>query len=293
MTKTPAPAEPVDVERSDDAFRGWMRRHLNHAAQRFGLTITGEPVFGWCLRSISAPAVGPDGPCWLRVGTERDRDLGGSTAAAFWTGIPDSAAITGIAKPRVLSSTEWAEPEQRRRVRADAMTLLPGRPCSPTDVLRFVPDLPDAWWTELRRSLEVLRGHPTDRFAERGQSCDRVRDVLGIELHIDQFETVHGDLHWNNVLGPDFGLLDWEMWGRGPAGMDAASLYLNALLVPDVASRVREIFVDVLDSPSGRVAQVRTAAAVLHRAEREPEYADLAEVLREHVRPLIDAVLPD
>jgi hypothetical protein len=269
-----------------------MRSHLDHAATRWGLTITGEPVFGWCLRSISAPAEGADGPCWLRVGTERDRDLNDAKNAAFWTGIPDSAVITGVAKPRVLASTEWAEPEQKRRVRVDVMTLLPGRPCSPADVLRCEPDLPDAWWRDLRRSFDAIRAHPTTRFAERGRASRRVRDLLGVDLSVQEFETVHGDLHWNNVLGPEFGLLDWEMWGRGPAGMDAASLYLHSLLVPGTASLVRDVFADVLDSPAGRAAQIHVAAAVLDRARREPEYADIADVLREHVRPLIDAAVP-
>lgn len=281
----------MDTDQAESDLRRWMLRNLDRAAELFGLIVTGEPQWGWWLRSISAPARGPDGACWLRVGAEHERWVTDARVSDFWIGISDSAAITGVSKPIVLHSTEWAEPDRRRRVRADVMALLPGRPCSPTDVLRSAPDLPDAWWTDLRRSLDALRSHPTTRFAERGQSGDRVRDMLGIELHIDQFETVHGDLHWNNVLGPEFGLLDWEMWGRGPAGMDAASLYLHALLVPDIAGRVHNMFADVLDSPAGRAAQIHVAAAVLDRARREPDYADLANVLREHVRPLMDTAV--
>jgi hypothetical protein len=226
------------------------------------------------------------------VGTERDRDLNDPTVAAFWTGIPDSAVITGVAKPRVLASTEWAEPKQKRRVRADVMTMLPGRPCSPTDVLRCEPDLPDAWWSDLRRSLDAIRKHPTTRFAERGRASRRVRDVFGADLRVQEFETVHGDLHWSNMVGPEFGLLDWEMWGQGPAGMDAASLYLTAVLVPSVARQVHDVFADVLDSPTGRAAQIHVAAAVLDRALRESQYTELADVVRKHIHPLIDTAVP-
>jgi hypothetical protein len=273
--------------------RTWMRGNLDRAAKLFGLVVTGEPRWGWWLRSASAPAKGLDGRCWLRVGAEHERWVTDPKVSAFWTGIPDSVAITGVSKPAVLHSAEWSEPDRQQRVRADVMTLLPGRPCSQTDVLRFAPDLPDIWWTNLRRSLDALRSHPTTRFRDRGGTGDRVRAVLGVDLRIDQFETVHGDLHWSNVLGPQLGLLDWEMWGCGPAGMDAASLYLHALLVPDVARRVHDAFADVLDSAAGRAAQLHVAAAVLDRAKRESEYADLADVLRGHVRPMVLATMPN
>ncbi|MGH3832986.1 MAG: phosphotransferase [Pseudonocardiaceae bacterium] len=44
-------------------------------------------------------------------------------------------------------------------------------------------------------------------------------------LQINHWQTVHGDLHWGNLLQPRLGILDWETWGQGPAGTDIATLY--------------------------------------------------------------------
>ncbi|MFD8512823.1 hypothetical protein ACFV27_17320 [Streptomyces antimycoticus] len=59
MTAVPGPDEVAEADRR---FRLWMRRNREHAAAQFQLRITGEPVFGWRDRSISAPANSLDGP---------------------------------------------------------------------------------------------------------------------------------------------------------------------------------------------------------------------------------------
>lgn len=35
---------------------------------------------------------------------------------------------------------------------------------------------------------------------------------LGLAIEVQAWETVHGDLHWANLLQPDFGRLDWKLW---------------------------------------------------------------------------------
>jgi hypothetical protein len=53
-----------------------MRENLARAVDQFGLTTFGEPVVGWCQRSISTAAHGAQfGGCWLRVGSERSCDI--------------------------------------------------------------------------------------------------------------------------------------------------------------------------------------------------------------------------
>jgi hypothetical protein len=260
----------MSVERSDDSFREWMRGNLDSAAIHFGLTATSMPVYGWNLRSISTRALGPEGPCWLRVLSEKTSVADGD----YWTGNADANAISDVPKPTVRGVLEWEAPEIDRQVRAEVMTLLPGIPCSPTEGLTEPIDLPDTWWAELRRTLGVIRVQPTTRYVERETTVSgSAREVLGTEVSIRAWETVHGDLHWNNLLGPTFGLLDWEFWGRGPAGSDAASLYCNSLRVPEIASQVAEVFADVLNGPHGRAALLHTAAEVLrHTADAELEY---------------------
>lgn len=275
------------VERSDEVFRAWMRDNLERAAAHFGLTITGEATFGWRLRSLGVAAHGAEGPCWLRVCTERTEHL--HHHAEFWTGIPDTNTITGVPKPRALASTTWEVADQQRRVRADVVTVLPGRPCSPTDVLRAPVDLPEVWWQTLRAALDRLRTVSTSRYATRGTDTDRVRDTLGVDLRIRRWETIHSDMHWNNLLAPQLGILDWEFWGRGPVGTDAASLYCYSLTAPETARHVWTVFADVLDTDDGARALLWVAARLLHRVTHFGEYPDLVTPLRE----LADRVTPN
>lgn len=124
----------------------------------------------------------------------------------------------------------------------------------------------------------------TDRFANRPRSGERMREVFGVELEVTEWATVHGDMHWAHVTEPECAVLDWETWGRGPAGFDAARLYLTALPVPETAARVRETFADVLDSPAGQIAQCYAAANLLRRAPEE--FPTLTEPLRAYAAPL-------
>lgn len=269
------------VAEADALFCEWMRGNLDHAAAHFELTLTGEPVFGWRLRTIGAPASGGDGPRWLRVVSEFPQWARGDT----WTGNTGANTLSCIPKPRVLGVLEWDEQNWRRQ-RAEVMTLLPGRAISATNQLHAAVDLPEAWWAELRRSIDVLRVTLTRRvYTDQARVTERAVAAFGEDLPIQRWETVHGDLHWENLLTPQFGLVDWEMWGRGPVGTDAATLLLYSLLVPEVTKRVHRTFADVLDTPHGRQAQLAVAARLLSRIAGG-DYPELAEPLHLHVRDL-------
>lgn len=274
-----APNEIPNDEANDEAdemFAAWMRQNLDRAAEHFAVRVVGEPVLGWRQRSIGAAVLGAEGPRWLRVVSEEIRWADGD----WWTGNADANAITGVRKPRVLGLVEWELAETRRQ-RAELMTFVPGQRCSDTDVLRAEVDLPEQWWSELRTALETIRVVPTLRLRNDEPDIQRaVREKLGHELDVQHWDTVHGDLHWANLVRPRFGLLDWELWGRGPAGTDAASLYCCSLLVPPVAAKVRETFADVLDGPDGPTALRYVAARALHRVDMG-DHPDLAAPLRE------------
>lgn len=248
----------------------------------FALTITSEPVLGWRLRSIGARAQGAQGECWLRVVSQEPQWAQGNT----WTGTVDAAAITGLHKPQVLEVFEW---EQVWVQRAEVMTIMPGRPCSATDVLRSDLALPDEWWSDLRRSLDRLAATPTERVnADQEKVSQRIRERFGptVDTAVTRWETVHGDLRWSNLVQPRFGILDWELWGRGPAATDAATLYCYSLLVPEMAERVHAAFRDQLDSRWGRVAQLYVTARLLRRIDGG-DYPDLGPRLHEHARRLL------
>jgi hypothetical protein len=266
----------------DAIWREWMDELLSAAAARFALTITGTPVYGWRDRSTGAEATGANGARWLRVVTEDTRHARGE----FWTGNTDATIITGVAKPTVLATDEWQVGP--RTVRAEEMTLAPGRPCSPTDVLSQEIDLPPTWWNELRRSLDALAATPTRRVCVSSDVLtSRVRAQLGIDLDPQTltWTTIHGDLHWANLHAPRFALLDWEGWGRGPAGTDAATLYCYSLCAPKTARQVLKTFHDVLTDPHGTPAQLYAIARLLSRAEKG-DNPQLIEPLRKHAASL-------
>ncbi|WP_052020791.1 phosphotransferase [Actinokineospora spheciospongiae] len=259
-----------------------MRENLDRAAEHFGAVVVGEPLLGWRDRSVSAPARRGDDDCWLRVVSEDKRWIGGD----FWTGNLDANVFEGIAKPRVLDVVEW---EEWRQQRAEIMTRLPGRACSPTDALRATADLPDEWWVELRRTVDTVAATPTERAnTTQAKVTDWLAQRFGdaVDPTVPGWETVHGDVHWANLFGPRFGLLDWEWWGNGPVGTDAATLLCYSLLVPETAQRVREVFADVLDTDTGRFAQLYATARLLRRVDRG-EFPDLAEPLERHASGLL------
>lgn len=268
-------------ERSDSAFVEWMRGNLTRAARHFGVTIGGRPVFGWHLRSIGAQACDGEGvQWWLRVGSERAqsiRDAGGD----FWTGIVDANVLPAtVPRPWVSQSMQWVVPEFERRVRADLMTWMPGEPCSPTEELTEAPKLPHGWWGALRQALNETSLVSTARFADRVVPDSRpAREVFNLEVPLRHWSTGHRDLHWNNLLAPELTILDWEMWGRAPVGIDAASLYCTSLLVPEVAHRMLVEFEHMLNGPAGRAVLIHAAAGVILHTSN----ADLADRLRAFV----------
>lgn len=272
---------PTDA---DAVFRNFMRHNIARAADHFEVTVTGTPLFGWRLRSIGAPAAGRDGMRWLRVVSEEAQWARG----CGWTGNLDANSISDLTKPHVIDVFEWSEQDWRHQ-RVEVMTVVPGGPCSQTDILRSAPDLSKAWLTGLRRSLDSLAATSTERtHADQARVSRRIHGRFGaaVDATVTKWVTVHGDLHWSNLMQPRFGVLDWELWGRGPAGTDAATLLCYSLLVPEIAETVHTLFADVLDTPTGRVAQLYVVARLLRRIDGG-DYPELAQPLTKHASKLL------
>lgn len=69
MAETPEAVTDRRDDLDDDGFRGWMNTNLATVAGEFDLVLTGTPVYGWRLRSISSAARTRTGDRrWLRVG---------------------------------------------------------------------------------------------------------------------------------------------------------------------------------------------------------------------------------
>jgi hypothetical protein len=263
--------------------RAWLGAQLEHAAAALGVTTTAEPVFGWHDRTIGSRANTADGERWLRVVTEMPHWVGG----AFWTGNLDASVISDVPKPRLLTELDWSD--EHCQLRAELMTLAPSPLIAHDMVLRDAPDLPSRWWAELRRALDILSTQHTERVCV-APSRLRLRLLAAFGVDIDstdvQWTCAHGDLHWANLTAPHLCLLDWEAWGLAPAGYDAAVLDCASILCPDIRKRTQNTFADLLESPSGQVAQLAAILKLLCLVE-DGEHLDIAAPLHQHARTLI------
>lgn len=273
----------------DDATarqRAWLADQWRIAAEQVGGTVVGRHVFGWHDRTIGARIDVPDGPRWLRVAAEHQRWSGGDS----WTGNSDasSTAFAHVPKPTVVNMLEWSVGEQR--VRAELMTYVPDAAIAYDMVLRGPVELAPAWWAALRDGLNAVA---TVRDTKRVVVGDdvlryRVLAAFAVDLALNRLDwsCAHGDLHWGNVTAPTLWMLDWEHWGWAPRGYDAAVLYCASILVPGLASEVHQRFADLLDTYSGRVAQLAAILKFLRRVE-DGDQVELARPLHEHAATVI------
>ncbi len=263
--------------------RAWLGTQLKHATGVLSVTTTGTPVFGWHDRTIGARVSTADGERWLRVVAEIRHWAGG----AFWPGNLDANAIRGIPKPRLLTELDWSDGDCQ--LRAELMTLAPSPVIAHDMVLQHIPDLTPTWWTDLRQAVDALAAHPTERVCVAGSRLQlRLLAAFGVEIDPAgvKWTCAHGDLHWANLTAPQLCLLDWETWGMAPAGYDPAVLYCASILRPDITNQVRAIFADLLDSPSGQVAQLAAILKLLCLVE-DGEHLDIAAPLHRHAHTLI------
>lgn len=270
---------------ANDAHRAWMRKQLARAAGHFSVILVGEPIFGWRDRTVGS---GTHDGRWLRVSWSQTR----WTHGEWWVGNEEAGKITGVPKPSVLDIHDWKATDDvwgECCLRAEVMTLVADKPCSATSELRAEIDLPDQWWADLRKALDVLAEYDTDR-GELTQEdvTNRLLAYFGSGIHpiVTRWTTAHNDLNWSNITAPNLFLLDWESWGKKMAGYDAASLYILSLLSPGTAAKVYDTFSDILDSADGKRAQLFVISRYLKRVEIGDFY-DLADKLHVHARKIL------
>ncbi|CAL9551142.1 hypothetical protein SUDANB121_04458 [Nocardiopsis dassonvillei] len=276
----PAPSLP-------DLDSCWLR-----AAHHLGArpdTAVPHPGSGGHTRS--GPVTTAEGePGWLRIWCAPEAE------GAVWEGPVLAAHLFDghVPRPALLAEAAWdGEDGDRWAVQAHLYERLPSPPLSPGPVLHRAPELSGQWWGDLAEALTSIRGvppHPERTVVDQGY-VHRIPDVLpelaGEDLTVERWETAHGDLHWANLTGEPLRIIDWEGWGTAPAGFDAALLYTYALPVPDAARRVRAEFADLLDTPSGRLAQLAVAAEVVQAAAHDDPHAHLEPFVRQHLRSLL------
>jgi hypothetical protein len=273
-----------------DDFGAWQAGLLEQSARRLGAVLAESGrVHKW--GSVGAPVTYQGERAWLRVSPFLEHEMDRTA----WRGTLDAASIPGVCKPSLLACVEWdAGGYAPVPVSAEVLTLVVDPVASRDRFLCEAPVLPSSWFDDLAASLAALANYPTDRRfgTHDAAEYDRLlnatyRYPVPAEFS-PEFATEHLDLTWENVSAPTFQILDMEHWGLGVKGYGAAYLYLTSLGVPAVAARVHEALADVLDSPSGRFAQLVAAALIIRNLTRLPDPNGLAAALHCHTDALFN-----
>ncbi|MGR4878697.1 hypothetical protein ACIPUC_04565 [Streptomyces sp. LARHCF249] len=195
---------------------------------------------------------------WVRIerrGFERIGTQG-------WNGTEAAAVLQGVAMPEWYQGLAWREPGEPVMWRADELELIPSPSIGKGALVLEDPGLPDEWWAALNASLNALASQQTPRIATPDTvtiTQEHVTQTLGAafprvaDTRIERWSPAHADLTWANVMGPGFSLIDWEDWGMAPRGLDAATLWGNALAVPGLANRVQQERRADLESRDGKL----------------------------------------
>ncbi len=270
-------------------FEKWQAGLLEESASRLGAVLDpGGRVHRYGF--VGSPVTFRGQRAWLRVSPFLEHEM----SRQAWRGTAEAAAIPGVSKPELLHRIEWhADGPEPVPVSAEVLTLVTHPVASRERFLRTAPDLPPEWFRDLAASLAALRAYPTDRrfpvhnAEEYGYLLSATYRRPVPATCVPAFGTEHIDLNWENITAPRFCILDMEHWCTAVTGYGAAYLYLTALEVPAVAAGVYEALASVLDTPSGRYAQLVAAALIIRNLTRLPDPGGLAARLHDRTDALL------
>ncbi|PPK63488.1 phosphotransferase family enzyme [Actinokineospora auranticolor] len=208
----------------------------------------------------------------------------------MWVGLEAAATICGVKKPEWFQGATWVDQGRDVVWRADEVELVTAPVVGAIEEARA---LPDSWWEELRASLTALGKHATERVGmSQKHLTRRITEVFGdVDTHVDEWATSHTDVHWGN-LTTDGHLLDWEDWGAGPRGLDAACLWQASLTDKDLAERVRREFAGDMNTRSGKLAQLLQCANAVRVAAKRGESTPFSEAAQAAADDLLVELRP-
>ncbi len=261
---------------NDQQRRAWMEGHLDWAVREFGVEPLGTPIHTSRLHSVGCRVLDAGEDAWLRVVYDDpewgDGDFLGHNVAAN--------EIHGVRKPAVKRWADWED--SGRRMRGELSTFVADVAISTGMTPTVEPALSERWLADLDAALQALAVHPLPKSGmDASYVNDGIRAFFGIEIDVAAvpWTTAHCDLHWGNLTAPRLAILDWEMWGKAPAGYDAATLLCSTLAYPHATESIRRTLKLFLDTPSGRVATLAAAVRFLRFADGG-ELTDLALPVR-------------
>lgn len=257
----------------------WMEGHLDWAAREFGVERVGAPQHTPRFHSVGCRVIDAGEDAWLRV-VYADPEWGeGNYLEQNLT----ANEIRDVPKPTVKRWNEWQD--DGRRMRGEVSTFVPDPAISTGMIPDPAPNLSDRWLSDLNRAMQGLAAHPLPSHGMDATDVNHgIRAFFGIDVDVNTipWTTAHCDLHWGNITAPNLAILDWETWGKAPAGYDAATLLCTSLLYPDLARRLRTALAEFLDTPSGYIAILAAATRVLRFADGG-ELTELALPVRQFI----------
>lgn len=206
-----------------------------------------------------------------------------------WDGELLAIDLQGVSKPRIFGFFDWEA--IGIYYRAMMMSVAPGF-FSKGRLLDHEPVLAPQWWEQLRTAVATIQAKQTDRtYISESRVARRLSERFGLNLRLPGSfcRTAHGDLHWGNLTGPDFSIIDWETWGRAPYGFDVAQLHLFTLTQPETLAKLKNAFSEVMAGPEYDITLLYAAGEEIRSLEtdgRSPEF-------QTHLRAEIERVLAD
>lgn len=264
-----------------------MERHLQWAADQFNVHPVGDVVHTSRYHSVGRRVRAGKEDAWLRV-VHEDPEWG---IGDYLEATVRANDIQKVPKPYITRWKEWTD--NGRRLRGELSNFVTDSTLSTDMTLTTEPELSDRWLTQLPAALNAIATHP---IPNQGLDPDDVNHGLlaffgvTVDFSAIPWTTAHSDLHWANITAPEFFILDWEMWGRAPAGYDAATLYCTSLLCSETTKRLRDTLAYVLDTASGQIATLAVAVRLLRFIECG-DYLPLAKPLRDHAHQVIRKLL--
>ncbi|WP_067665836.1 hypothetical protein [Nocardia miyunensis] len=290
-----AATEPTQVAEAGDLRKQPIEQILTELQARLGTRFAESTM----VRKRRSVGVQSDRDTWIRI---EARPIGKAAAQAqINNGIEASTLLDGIAKPRWHQTVSWLDEPTQVLWRADECELITGPAAQPIGYPLTEPDLSPAWWRTLNESLDNLARQHTSRIATpdtqsitQALVTDTIEQVFPgrVDTTITDHPWVpaHADLVWSNLTAPVCWILDWEDLGLAPRGLDAATLWMNSIMVPALADRVYAERRADLTTRSGRIMALFYAAKELSDPSfastpaYEPTMKQAAELL-ENLRP--------
>ena len=244
--------------------------------------------YGWNEKSAGVGVIIGNTRYWFRT---QFRDAS-ENPSRLWLGEQNAQEIAGVKKPQLLKSIE--DRSGNIIYRTDVLSYVRFKVCSDTQELNndFLPSR--SWLAQLDESLRALSRIKTDRVSFRQDLVTRrVAERFGnnFDPRIENWQVVHGDVHFANLTEPECYLLDWESWGNGPYGADIAFLFCFSLTRPRVSRVIYDYFRSTLESKSGKLSLAFACSELLRMGEQYGDHPTLMPGLNRLERDLRNGVL--